>query len=364
MKGIKVVFILLIICMIIGLIFTSCAAPEEELEEKTAEESEEIMVHWRFASSGYRDDFYEAIEIWAKELERLTDSRFTMSFHYGGALTTYQESLDALDARIVEMVMVTPRYLEAEIPLSTLLELPMIVPTTHPEGIQSQAMELVAKYYQHPYIQAELAKYNILTDRLIPYPYGYINVCGIKPIESLDDLKGQKIRSPGAGLIGLLTEIGAVPIEVGWVDVYSALDTGLIDFAPHYDLVTELQKYYEVVPYITIGFNLTQSSGAFVAVSKSAYNDLPEDIKKIFDDEFPKLITLAGETLVRGMLTGTEQIPILFDHVNYLPEEEQEKLVELSKVEWDNWVDKMEAAGLPGQEMLDFMLVERTKVLE
>ncbi len=50
-----------------------------------------------------------------------------------------------------------------------------------------------------------------------------------KPINSLDDLKGLRIRAPSVTVNKILTDIGAVPVNMPPVQVYESLEKGVID---------------------------------------------------------------------------------------------------------------------------------------
>jgi tripartite ATP-independent transporter DctP family solute receptor len=74
-----------------------------------------------------------------------------------------------------------------------------------------------------------------------------------KPINTVADMKGLKIRVQESDLMmGLVSALGAVPTPMSYGDVYSALQTGVIDGAennwPSYDT----SSHFEVAPYYSI----------------------------------------------------------------------------------------------------------------
>ena len=50
-----------------------------------------------------------------------------------------------------------------------------------------------------------------------------------KPVKTLDDVKGLKIRSPGGHQTNYIKSLGAEPIFMPLGDVYMAMETGTID---------------------------------------------------------------------------------------------------------------------------------------
>ncbi len=74
-----------------------------------------------------------------------------------------------------------------------------------------------------------------------------------KPIYTVADMKGMKIRVQESSLMmGLVQALGAVPTPMAYGDVYSALQTGVIDGAennwPSYDT----SSHYEVAKFLSI----------------------------------------------------------------------------------------------------------------
>ena len=90
-----------------------------------------------------------------------------------------------------------------------------------------------------------------------------------KPIYTVADLRGMKIRvQESALMMGLVRSLGAVPTPMAYGDVYSALQTGVIDGAennwPSYDTSShyEVAKYYSLdehtrVPEMIVASKIT-----------------------------------------------------------------------------------------------------------
>jgi len=71
-----------------------------------------------------------------------------------------------------------------------------------------------------------------------------------KPIKAPEDLKGVKIRLPVAPyLIALFQALGASPTPINFGEVYSALQTGLVDGQENPLILIDTAKLYEVQKY-------------------------------------------------------------------------------------------------------------------
>lgn len=105
-----------------------------------------------------------------------------------------------------------------------------------------------------------------------------------KPIKSLDDFKGMKIRMAGLIQGRLIQAFGAQPVSMALGEVYEALQRGVIDACEmSTPIVDETQKIYEAAKYwLTPGFHQTCSIHG-ILINKDAWEELPDDLKAIVE---------------------------------------------------------------------------------
>lgn len=73
-----------------------------------------------------------------------------------------------------------------------------------------------------------------------------------KPVYTLEDLKGLKIRVPGySGYVASLESLGASPTPIAYSEVYMALQQGIVDGLEHPTGLIRSNKFYEVCHYLT-----------------------------------------------------------------------------------------------------------------
>jgi len=101
-----------------------------------------------------------------------------------------------------------------------------------------------------------------------------------RPIKTVDDLVGLKLRIPGGRMFADLFEsLGAVPVVVTIAELYEALKTRRVHGQENPLVVTEVNRLYEVTRYVAItnhmwsGFNLL-ANGRF-------WRGLPPDVQAI-----------------------------------------------------------------------------------
>jgi len=136
-------------------------------------------------------------------------------------------------------------------------------------------------------------------------PAGFVGLCwydsgarsfynSVRPIKKVADLKGLKIRvQQSALMVGLVEALGAVATPMPFGEVYSALQTGVIDGAennwPSYYSTShyEVAKYYTLdehtrVPEITIASKISMdklSKADQDLIKKAAKDSMPFQIK-------------------------------------------------------------------------------------
>ncbi|WP_372923006.1 TRAP transporter substrate-binding protein [Roseovarius sp.] len=97
-----------------------------------------------------------------------------------------------------------------------------------------------------------------------------------KPITSIDDLEGLKIRvQPAPISIRMMELLGAVPTPMNYGEVYSALQTGVIDGAENDFVSYHTSAHYEVAPNYVVDAHL--SPPALLLMNKARFDGLPSD---------------------------------------------------------------------------------------
>ena len=80
-----------------------------------------------------------------------------------------------------------------------------------------------------PIANKELERFN--TRLVVTYPFPAQVLFCRQPFTSLSDLKGRKVRTFGNSLVDLVQTIGGQPVSIGFPEVYSALERGVVDCA-------------------------------------------------------------------------------------------------------------------------------------
>ncbi len=111
------------------------------------------------------------------------------------------------------------------------------------------------------------------------FDHGFRNITTRnKPINTPDDLRGFKIRLPVAPtLIALFRSLGAAPTPLNLGEVYSALQTGIVDGQENPLQLIDEAKFYEVQKYISMTSHVW--TGLHCSFNLAAWKKLPGPIQ-------------------------------------------------------------------------------------
>jgi len=185
----------------------------------------QTTVRWRLASSFPKslDTIFGAADVFAKKIGEMSGGKFQISVHAGGELMPPFGVVDGVQNGTVEMAHTAAYYHIGK-------DETFAIGCAIPFGLNSRQMtawmyegnglKLMREFY---------AKYNIIS-----FPGGNTGAqmggWFRKPVKSLEDLKGVKMRIGGfAGKI--IERLGVVPQNIPGGEIYQALEKGTIDAA-------------------------------------------------------------------------------------------------------------------------------------
>src|SRR5215212_4894307 len=101
-----------------------------------------------------------------------------------------------------------------------------------------------------------------------------------KPVERPEDLKGLSIRVPPSPLsTSLFKAFGAAPQSISFGEVYTALQTKLVDAQENPIGLIESSKFYEVQKYVSMTNHMWD--GFWTLANRRAWERLPEDLRAV-----------------------------------------------------------------------------------
>jgi TRAP-type C4-dicarboxylate transport system substrate-binding protein len=179
-----------------------------------------------------------------------------------------------------------------------------------------------------------------------------------KPVKTLEDLRGLKVRAATRINARMLAALGATPVQMPLTQVPEALSKGVIDGAmvpwegvPAIKL-HEIVKYHLDTPPAAPRFSNT----IFVmAINPARYDSLPPELKKVIDNNSGLAMSAwAGE---KGWDAAVEpHRKLARDRGNTfftLSDQELARWMKASENVDDNWVKEVSAKGADGRKLLE-----------
>ncbi|CDH43956.1 TRAP transporter substrate-binding protein [Candidatus Contendibacter odensensis] len=103
-----------------------------------------------------------------------------------------------------------------------------------------------------------------------------------KPLRMPEDAKGLKFRIQASDILeAQFKAVGAVPQKLAFSEVYSALETGVVDGAENPWSNAYSQKFFEVQPYFTESNH--GYLGYMVVANAKFWEDLPADVRSVLE---------------------------------------------------------------------------------
>ncbi|WP_201510064.1 TRAP transporter substrate-binding protein [Psychrobacter alimentarius] len=236
------------------------------------------------ATSNMNTDVFEP---WAKKIEADSNGRLKIELYPSAVLSEPGVTYDATVKGIVDIGSQAHGFTSGRFPLTQIAELP---------GISNSATQMgciVQTLYDNGAIASEYEDSHLL------FAYGAgpgaLHTTNT-PIRKPEDMKGLRMRHPSVVAASLMESMGASPIGLPSNDIYTSLQRGVIDGLSLPWGAVETFKIDELVKYHTnISF---YSSAALVTMNKQKYESLPDDLKKVIDDNSGMAMAKkAGEVL-------------------------------------------------------------------
>lgn len=135
------------------------------------------------------------------------------------------------------------------------------------------------------YVHKQLEKINLYTfDKVLDNGYRNITTA-TKPINSPADLKNFKIRVPGIPLwIAMFKDLGAAPTSINFGELYSALQTKIVDGQENPLPLIQSAKLYETQKFVSMTGHTWD--GHYIFTNNKFWQGLPKDVRDIISKNF------------------------------------------------------------------------------
>jgi tripartite ATP-independent transporter DctP family solute receptor len=218
----------------------------------------------------------QASQQFIDKLAELTKGKVKVTHHHSGALGGEREVAQQIQLGAVDMGPITTAPLSTLVPEMSVFQLPYIFRDYEHVFKALDGSDTLTKYYE-----AVLDKKGL---KLIGFiAAGYRGIYGHGAINSLDDVRGKKVRvQEDKILVATFKALGMISTPIAFPEVATALQTKVIDFAEGGVNTFYHNKFYDIVKYVADVRHTHQAIALIMSKASWAKLD-PESQKAVMD---------------------------------------------------------------------------------
>ena len=277
---------------------------------------------------------------WIDDVQTMSGGDITIEMFYSSSVVATTETFDAAINGILDCDATGGAYQTGKNPAFQFVGDIM-------GGYDTPWQQYSWLYYGGGYDAAQ-ELYNAQNMQLIGWAiYGQESFASSKPIAGPDDLKGWKFRSPPGMETEIFEKLGASPIVMDFTEIFTALETGIIDGADASGLANNVGLgLYDIVKHANYpGFHSMPSD--HLACNKDVWDGLTEQQRRIIETAWQKL---GFQIAMLNEKANTEAAAMLKEQGVTLYEwsaEDRAAFRAAAQEAWDDWATRSpEAAAL------------------
>jgi len=282
-------------------------------------------------------------EAWCREVEKRTGGKVTINYYPGGTLTQAQQTYDGVVEGIADIGLSCLAYTRGRFPVMAAVDLPLGYKNA------AQATDTANAVYAH-FQPEELADVEVM----------YFNGHGpgllfttSKPVSTLEDMKGQKIRSTGNSA-QLVKALGGTPVAKPMPENYQLLQKGVVDGSMH-PIESNLSfKLGEVCKFGTDCFDVAYTTVFFIVMNKAKWAAIDAESQAAIREINAEWAARHAEAWDKADIEGRRYLLDQGGTIIELSPEESARWVEASRPVIDAYIKETDARGLDGAAIIEY----------
>jgi TRAP-type transport system periplasmic protein len=287
------------------------------------------------------------IEPWARKVEAESGGRIKIEIYHSMQLGGRPPALyDQVRDGVVDIAWTLPGYTAGRFPTIEVFELPFM-------AASAEATSQAAHEFYKLHARDDFADIHPLMVHV--HGPGSLHLRG-KPVTSLEDMKGLKVRAPTRMTNAALEALGATPVGMPVPAVPESLARGVIDGAAlPYEVTLPLKVHELTASHTEIGGDRGLYTAVFLfAMNKARYEALPDDLRRVIDDNSgTALAKQIGKLWDDAEAPGRQAAADLGDAFYTIEGEELARWQAATDPVMQSWIAEMNAAGKDGQALVD-----------
>lgn len=281
-------------------------------------------------------------------VEAMSGGRVQIEMFWSSAVVATVEGFDAAASGILDGEMHGGAYLTGKNPAFQFVGDPM--------GSYDDPYQLYNFLYNGGGMEMANELYNQYNMQMVGWwSGGQEAMSSSKPLRGPEDLVDWKFRSPPGLETEIFAEMGASPIVMDFTEVFTALETGIIEGADYSGLANNVGiGLYDIVKHATFpGFHSMPVD--HVTINLDVWNSFPDDIKAIFNVAAQALALKTTLTFDLENREAIEEIKAKGVTIHDWSAEDRRAFREAAQRAWDSWADRTPEARALVDAHRDFM---------
>lgn len=278
---------------------------------------------------------------WADEIAKRSGGQVKITLYPSGMLSKADQCYAGVVNGISDIGMSCFAYTRGRFGLLEGLDLPL----GYPDGMTATriANELIAKYQP-----VELSDVKLL----YVHAHGPGILASRKPVRTLEDVKGLKIRATGLSA-KIATALGGVPVAMSQGETYEALQKGVVEATLCPVETLKGWKQGEVISSVTNSQVIGYTTVMFVVMNKNKWESLPADIQEIFSEVCREWVGRHGQAWDQADEDGWAFVRQLNREIVDLTEEQKEAWKKAVEPIIQEYIAASSEKGLAGKELIE-----------
>ena len=280
------------------------------------------------------DKNFQIQQEWVKRVETMSGGRVHIDLLPVGSVFKHTETLDGMKMGILDGQITATSYFSGKDPAFGLIG--------NTVGAWSNTQQLL-QYINYG------GGYQLMNELYAPYGVKFIggSTTGVEalvsrvPLDSVEDLKGLKIRAPEGLVQQVFAAAGAAPVNLPGSEVFTGLSKGVIDAADYTVFSTNQKAGMNDIATHPVYPGFHSLPLIDVSMSKKKWDKLPADIQAILTvsvRDFAEDITTQLRIADQAAVKEANANPEITIH-NWSPEE-RKKFRAIARVQWKEFAKR------------------------
>jgi tripartite ATP-independent transporter DctP family solute receptor len=222
---------------------------------------------------------YLALDAFGERLSKATDDRWSIEVFANETLGAQAEALQLVSSGAVDMAIVSGTQLENLDEDFVVFNLPTVFDSVEQQMSVVNDQDVVGELYS----SLESSENITVVGGFTQGTRSVYTTDG--PVKTPEDLAGKKMRVQESDLhLSMMEAMGGSPTPLAFGEVYTALQSGVIDGAENNEVSYFTQKHHEVAPFYSRTNHLVGLD--YLIINTGVLSDMSEEDRAAFDEEW------------------------------------------------------------------------------